>query len=162
MSDVSDPTEKPAAPAGANRPGKAGGRKPGAAAGKGARAGAKAGAQKPGAGKGAGARKAAVAKPAPAPVTGPAEGGTMKIREFVTRVLARSGANRLAAKPVIDAVLAELGESLARGESFVLPPLGRAKVRPTKDGAKEGVIQVRLKQGAGKKDGDSPLAPAEE
>ncbi len=156
MSDTSDPTEKTRA-AGAKRQGARGaGAKPGRVAG------AKGAGAKPGAGRAAGARKAAAAKPAPTPITGPAEGGTMKAKEFMTRVLARSGANRAVAKPVIDAVLAELGASLARGEGFVLPPLGRAKIKPTKEGAKGDVIQVRLRQGGGKNDGDAPLAPTEE
>lgn len=95
---------------------------------------------------------AGTAKAIAAPVTGPAEGGTMKIKEFTTRVLARAGATRAAGKPVIDAVLAELGESLARGESFALPPLGRGKVRPAKDGAKaDAALTLKIKQGGGKK-----------
>jgi hypothetical protein len=165
MSDVSDPTDTAGEPARAKRAARAAARKSGAAAAKGAgakgaRAGAKAGAQR----AGGGARKAAAAKPAsaPAPVTGPAEGGTMKAKEFMARVLARSGANRTVAKPVIDAVLVELGLSLARGEAFVLPPLGRGRVRPAKDGAKAGFIQVKIKQGDAKKDGDTPLAPEED
>jgi len=153
MSDTPDPTEKTRA-AGAKR--KGAGAKPGRAAG------AKGAGAKPGATRAAGARKAAAQKPAPVPVTGPAEGGTMKAKELMTRVLARTGANRATAKPVIDAVLAELGESLARGEGFVLPPLGRARIKPAKEGAKTDVIQLRLRQGAGKKDADTPLAPTDE
>lgn len=154
MSDTSDPTEKTGAAGAMGKGKKTVGAKPGRAAGaKGARPGAKVG---------AGARKAAASKPAPVPVAGPAEGGIMKGKEFMTRVLARSGANRAIAKPVMDAVLAELGDSLARGEGFVLPPLGRAKIKPAKEGAKGDVIQVRLRRGGGKKDAETPLAPTED
>lgn len=148
MSDTSDST----AAAGAKRRGnKAGAGR--AAGGKGARAKA-----------GTGARKGAAAKPAPAPVTGPAEGGTMKAKEFMTRVLARSGSNRVTAKPVVDAVLAELGEAIARGEAFVLPPLGRGRVKPAKEGATGSALTIKLNQGKGKgkNQDDTPLAPAEE
>jgi len=163
MSDDNDPTQTSAAPAGTGAR-KAGGR-PAGAAGKGAAAGKRRAAV---AGKGAraGAGKAAAPKAAPVPVTGPAEGGTLKVKELLTRVLARTGANRAAARPVIAAVLKELGDSLARGEAFALPPLGRGKIRPKKEGATGPAITVRLVQGKGKgkgkKDGETPLAPAEE
>lgn len=108
-------------------------------------------------------KQAAAAKAAPVPVTGPVEGGILKPKELLTRVLARSGANRVAARPVIEAVLTELAESLARGESFVLPPLGKGKIRPRKEGAKETAgVTLKLTPAKAKKDGDTPLAPAEE
>ena len=141
-----------------------------------ARAARKPAAKPAGAGKGAAATKAAkpakaarparAAKPAaaaaPTPVTGPVEGGTLKLKALVERVAARSGAKASAAKPVIEAVLAELGESLARGEAFNLPPLGKAKIGRTKEGAKGDTIVIKLKRGGAKKDAAPPLAPADE
>ena len=137
---------------------KAAGARKGAARAAGAKAGKAGGARPAGAGA-----KGKVAKAAPAPITGPVEGGTLKTKELIDRVVARSGAGRMAAKPVVDAVLVELAESLARGESFVLPPLGRGKIRPAKEGAKEGMMTLRInKGGRAKKDDATPLAPAEE
>jgi hypothetical protein len=118
-----------------------------------------------GAAKAGGPARARPAKPAPTPVTGPVEGGTMKAKHLLERVAARSGTGRAAAKPVVDAVLVELGEALGRGEMLVLPGLGKVKVKAAKDGAKGGAIQMKLiplGAKADKKDGETPLAPEED
>jgi nucleoid DNA-binding protein len=128
------------------------------------RPGAKAGA----AGKAGRAGKAAMTRKAePAPISGPVEGGTMRAKTLVDRVVARSGTGRAAAKPVIDALLVELGDSLRRGETLVLPGMGKLKVKPAKEGAKASGVQIKLTEikagGKGeKKDADTPLAPTEE
>lgn len=155
MSDTTDP--KAAAAGGKGRAKGAGKGARAAGAAKGARAG------KAGAGKAGAARKTAAApKVAPTPITGPVEGGTLKTKELLTRVAARSGAATPAARLVMNAVLTELAESLARGESFVLPPLGKGKVRPKKEGAKGEGIMLKLRKPKPKKEGETPLAPAEE
>ncbi len=111
--------------------------------------------------------KAAKPAPAAALIDGPVEGGVLKAKDLLDRVAARAGANKKQAKTIIDAVLHELGASIARGEGFVLPPLGRAKVTLKDDEEKGPRMIVRLKRGAGKgakeqKDGATPLAPAED
>jgi DNA-binding protein HU-beta len=94
----------------------------------------------------------------------------MKGKHLLERVAARSGVARTAAKPVIDAVLVELHDALARGEMLLLPGLGKLKVKPAKEGAKGSGMQIKLlpiKPGKGEgqdaeKDGDTPLAPTED
>ena len=85
----------------------------------------------------------------------------MKPKLLLERVLARSGAGRAAAKPVIDAMLIELGEALRRGETLALPGLGKIKVKTPKEGAKGPGIVLKLlpmAEGAAKKDAAAPLA----
>lgn len=133
-------TPKPARKARPGKPGPAAAAKP-AGAGKGPRA----------------------AKAAPAPITGPVEGGVMKGKHLAERVVARSGVTRAAARPVIEAVLVELGEALARGETLVLAGLGKIKVKAAKEGAKGGATQLRLMPiGGGQKDKTAPSDDAAE
>lgn len=87
---------------------------------------------------------------------------TLRVKDLLDRVVARSGAKKPVAKPLVEAVLAELGEALSRGESFVLPPLGRARVNRSKAAAGGEVITIKLKRGAAKKGADTPLAPEED
>jgi DNA-binding protein HU-alpha len=113
----------------------------------------------------AGAKKPAAPKAAPAPITGPVEGGFMKLKPLLDRVVARSGSGRMVARPVVDAVLIELGEALRRGETLALPGLGKIKVKTPKEGAKGPGIPLRLlpmAEGGAKKDSAAPLAPAED
>jgi hypothetical protein len=114
---------------------------------------------------GAGGKRPAAPKAAPVPITGPVEGGTMKFKPLMDRVVARSGSGRMAAKSVVDAVLVELGEALRRGETVVLPGLGKIKVKTPKEGAKGPGVPLRLlpfPEGGAKKDDAAPLAPAED
>lgn len=111
----------------------------------------------------AAAKAPKAAKAAPAPITGPVDGGVMKARTLLERVAARAGVSRAVAKPVLDAALAELGESIARGEGFVLPPLGKAKLGKSKEGAGGATqIVIKLKQGGAKKEAENPLEPEAE
>ncbi|WP_323041341.1 HU family DNA-binding protein [Gemmobacter sp.] len=109
------------------------------------------------------AGKIKAAAPVPAtPIEGPVEGGVLKAKDLLERVAARAGANKKQAKPFMDAVLHEIGASLARGESFILPPLGRGKLRPRKEGATGEGVMLKLLPVKSKKEGETPLAPAEE
>lgn len=97
-------------------------------------------------------KKAAVApKPAATAVSkpAPAAGGfpdALRKKELVEKVVARAGIKKRDAKPVIEAMLAELGETLAAGRSLVLPPLGRLKVNREKKLANGRVLVVKLRQ----------------
>lgn len=70
----------------------------------------------------------------------------MRKKELVDAVVARSGIKQRDAKPVIEAVLAELGETLARGREMSLPPLGRVKINREKQIDNGRVIVVKLRQ----------------
>lgn len=107
----------------------------------------------PKAGAAKGAPKAGAAKARPAPKSAPAgaaaaaaAGGAVRKKDFVERVLDAAGAvNKAQAKAVVDHVLAELGAAIAKGESLILPPLGKLKVakRTEKDGAGHATVKVK-------------------
>ena len=63
-----------------------------------------------------------------------------------------------AAKPVVEAVLAELARALAAGQALNLPPLGKLAVSRTRDGARAEVMVLKLRR---QKAGAAPAAPAE-
>ena len=64
--------------------------------------------------------------------------------------------------PIIEAMLAILGDALAAGESLILPPLGRVRVNRTKEAANGAMLTIKLKRGGGVKkstgNGDDDLA----
>jgi len=117
--------------------------------------------------KPAGAAKQPKVTATPMPIEGPIEGGVLKPAILLQRVVARAGADKKQAKAIMEAVLHELAASLGRGEGFVLPSLGKAKVSHKGDDEKGRMTLIKLKPlgaGAGKakKEGETPLAPAEE
>lgn len=86
----------------------------------------------------------------------------LKLKDLLDRVAARSGARKPAVRPVLDAVLAELGEALEQGQAFSLAPLGRGRVSRSKAGGKGTTLVIKLKRTGGEKDAAPPLAPGEE
>jgi DNA-binding protein HU-alpha len=74
----------------------------------------------------------------------------VKLKTFLERVVARSGAKKNEARPVVEAVLDVLGEALHAGEELNLPPLGKIKVSRQKDTGGGEVLVVRLKRGGAK------------
>ncbi|ADE86314.1 HU family DNA-binding protein [Rhodobacter capsulatus] len=110
------------------------------------------------------------AAPETAPETAPvAVRVQVKKKDFVERVVLRSGAKKPAARDLTEAVLAVLGEALAKGETLVLPPLGKISVARAVGKSGGEILHVKLRRMAlpedAKKDEDSatdPLADAEE
>lgn len=104
----------------------------------------------------ASSRRKAAPKPTPAMEEGAGESAASEMagefadalrkKELIDRIVARTGAKKSAAKPVVEAVLAELGETLAAGRSLVLPPLGRLKVTREKAQPNGRVMVVRMRQ----------------
>ncbi|PYF08651.1 DNA-binding protein HU-beta [Rhodobacter viridis] len=93
----------------------------------------------------------------------------VKKRDFVERVVLRSGAKKPVARDLTEAVLATLGEALAKGETLVLPPLGKISVTRSISKAGGDMLHIKLRRMGtaedAKKDEDSaedPLAVAEE
>lgn len=104
--------------------------------------------------------KAKVTAPAPAPDasadkptvvtdTPVVAGPTLRKKDFIDRVVARSGLKKRDAKPLVEAALAELGEAIARGEELNLPPFGKLKVNREKDLANAHVLICKLRRPKG-------------
>ncbi|MFP4328215.1 MAG: HU family DNA-binding protein [Paracoccaceae bacterium] len=108
---------------------------------------------------------AAAPKPA-APEAGPAPQfltPAMRKRELIDAVVTRSGIKKKDAKPVVEAMLAVLGETLAEGREINLLPLGKGKINRAHETANGRVIVLRLRQKTpAEKPEKDPLAePAE-
>ncbi len=71
---------------------------------------------------------------------------TLRKRELIDKVVKRSGIKKKDAKPVVEAMLAELGETLAAGRDLALPPLGRVKINRRKDLPNGQVLIVKVRQ----------------
>ncbi|MCB1363734.1 MAG: HU family DNA-binding protein [Rhodobacteraceae bacterium] len=70
----------------------------------------------------------------------------MKKKELIGLVVERSGAKKKDAKPVVEAMLAVLGESLASGRELNLAPLGKLRINRVEDKANGRVIVCKLRQ----------------
>jgi DNA-binding protein HU-alpha len=81
---------------------------------------------------------------------------SLRKRELLDKIVKRSGVKKKAAKPVLEALLAELGETLAAGRELVLPPLGRIRINREKSLANGRVMILKVRQK------DAPETPAPE
>lgn len=88
-----------------------------------------------------GAPAPTVVQDTPAVVSGP----ELRKKELLNRVLARSGAKRKDAKPVVEAMLAVLADALGSGEEVNLKPLGKIKVNRQKELSNATVLNCRLR-----------------
>ena len=61
-------------------------------------------------------------------------------------VVDRSGIKKKDAKPVIEAMLAEMGDALGRGEQLVLQPLGKVMVKRRIDQENATVFTCKVRQ----------------
>lgn len=93
----------------------------------------------------------------------------LKKKDFVDRVVAVSGAKKPVVRDITEAVLSVLGEALSKGESLILPPLGKLRVSKQIDKSGTEMLQIRLKRGTGEggakkgeKTAEAPLAEGEE
>ncbi|MFV0513104.1 MAG: HU family DNA-binding protein [Jhaorihella sp.] len=78
-----------------------------------------------------------------APVVASAD---MKKKELIALVTERSGAKKKDAKPVVEAMLAVLGEALASGRELNLAPLGKMRINRVEDKANGRIIVCKLRQ----------------
>ncbi|WP_417249080.1 HU family DNA-binding protein [Celeribacter sp.] len=92
--------------------------------------------------------KAATTKAPAATVTAPAASVVSEVNKkaFYERVAEASGAKKNKIKPVVDAVLAELGEALMAGEEMNLPPLGKLSVNRQKDAGNAHVLITKIRR----------------
>lgn len=114
--------------------------------------------------------KAQSAAPANAAQTD-AKSGPLRSAGLLERVAERTGAKKQDLKPILEAVLEELGAALSRGEAFVLEPFGRGKVARSKSVEGGETLVIKLKRAdakakstdkADKKDAASPLASSDD
>ncbi|WP_245723249.1 HU family DNA-binding protein [Lutimaribacter saemankumensis] len=80
----------------------------------------------------------------------------MKKKELIDVVVKRSGIKKKDAKPVVEAMLAVLGEELARGREMNVKPLGKVKINRIKQLPNGRVVMCKLRQN------DAPATPAKD
>jgi len=84
-------------------------------------------------------------KPAPAPQV-PEKKDMLRKRELIERVALRTGAKKKDVKPMVEVLLAELGQALAAGRPCALPPLGRIVVNRQKELPDGRVVIAKVRQ----------------
>ncbi len=70
----------------------------------------------------------------------------LKKKELIDTVVAMSGVKKRDAKPVIEAMLSVLGETIAEGRELNLAPMGKLKITRMKKTTKAQVITARLRR----------------
>lgn len=88
----------------------------------------------------------------------------LRKRELIDLVVERSGIKKKDAKPVVEAMLEVLGQTLAEGRELNLQPLGKLRINRVQERGNGRVMVCKLRQsvnGAEKQDED-PLADGEE
>lgn len=90
-------------------------------------------------------------------MTEPDAAAPLKKQELIATVVERADVPRKYAKPVIEAMLAVLGDALGEGRDLNLEPMGKIKRKRLKDTGNARVIVANIRQahGAG---GTAPLA----
>lgn len=92
-------------------------------------------------------------------ITGP----ELKKKELIDTVVARSGVKKREVKPVVEAMLAILGETIADGRELNLAPMGKLKITRMKKTTKAHIITTRLRRNEQyQADAPDPLAQAAE
>ena len=84
--------------------------------------------------------------PADAEQVSPALERALGKRELIDRVVTASGIKKSAAKPVVEAMLLELGDALSKSETLNLQPFGKAIVKNRKELENAEVIELRLRR----------------
>lgn len=82
----------------------------------------------------------------------------VRMKDFLERIVARSGLKRSEAKSAAEATLAVLGEAIANGEELNLPGLGKLKVNREKATDRGTVYVVRVIQNRANEGGNQALA----
>jgi len=70
----------------------------------------------------------------------------MKKKELIDKVVLRSGIKKKDAKPVVEAMLAVLGETIADERELNLQPLGKLKINRIKHVGQDRIIICRVRQ----------------
>jgi len=86
---------------------------------------------------------------APAVVNAPQAvvmGPAMRKKQIIDAVVERSGLKKRDVKPVLDHLLAVMGDALAEGKELVVPPMGRIKTHKKKQAAKKTIFFAKIHQ----------------
>lgn len=73
----------------------------------------------------------------------------LKKKELLDEVVLRSGVKKKDAKPVVEAMLALLGESLADGRELNLQPFGKLRINRAEEHANYRIVICKLRQQIG-------------
>jgi len=90
----------------------------------------------------------------------------LRKKELIDLVVERSGIKKKDAKPVVEAMLAVLGETIGAGRELNLQPLGKLRINRSEERSNGRIIVCKLRQNAAAtenslmadKSSDSPLA----
>lgn len=104
--------------------------------------------------------KTKAAKPVPKPAATPkpmvvetikpvVAGAPVKKPELIDRVVAETGMKKKDVKPVVEAMLAVLGRTLAAGEEITAPPMGKLMIKKSKDVHNAKILTLKLRHMAG-------------
>jgi nucleoid DNA-binding protein len=85
------------------------------------------------------------------------DGAVLKLKALLERVTAASGARKKDVRAVVEATLTQLGETLKRGETLILPGLGHMRVVRKASGESQAMT-LKLRQGGGGKRKDQSEA----
>ena len=89
----------------------------------------------------------AEAPSAPGPETPPADSAPgLRKQELIEKVVTRSGIRKRDAKPVVEAMLAVLGDALAEGRELDLQPMGKVMQTRRKDKPNARILAARIRQ----------------
>lgn len=70
----------------------------------------------------------------------------LKKKELIDLVVERSGIKKKDAKPVVEAMLAVLGETIAAGRELNLQPLGKLRINRAEEKSNGRIIVCKLRQ----------------
>lgn len=86
----------------------------------------------------------------------------MKKKELIELVVNRSGIKKKDAKPVIESMLAVLGETVAEGRELNLQPFGKLRINRAIEKPNGRITICKLRQSGPKPTDDAPLAEVAE
>ena len=90
-----------------------------------------------------------------------ADAGTeMRKKELIDLVVARSGIKKKDAKPVVEAMLAVLGQAIGDGRELNLQPLGKLRINRSVQKSNGRVVVCKLRQSLREPRAKVPLADA--
>ena len=93
----------------------------------------------------------------------------MRKKELIDLVVERSGIKKKDAKPVVEAMLAVLGETIGDGRELNMQPLGKLRINRSVERSNGRIIVCKIRQstatsentGVAEKNAISPLAEGE-
>ncbi len=78
------------------------------------------------------------------------KGPTMRIKTLVDLVSEATGGKKKGVKEIVEATLAAIGDSLAKGEELNLPGFGRTRIARTSERDGASMMTLKIRRGAAK------------